>query len=119
MLLLVVFPTSGATRRRARRKAIAPGPPAEVAVGNTLDERIASLMDSAVARSGEASLAVVEIDSGRVVAERGMHVPLAPASNMKLFTTAAAVDLLHPDFEVTTTVYARGNVDAGGTLHGD
>ncbi|HMC22910.1 MAG TPA: D-alanyl-D-alanine carboxypeptidase/D-alanyl-D-alanine-endopeptidase, partial [Thermoanaerobaculia bacterium] len=41
------------------------------------------------------------------------------ASNMKLFTTAAAVDLLHPDFAITTTVYVRGNVDPTGTLNGD
>ena len=38
---------------------------------------------------------------------------------MKLFTTAAAIDLLHPDFQLTTTVFMRGTVDAGGTLTGD
>jgi len=38
---------------------------------------------------------------------------------MKLFTTAAAIDLLHPNFEVTTTVYTRGKADATGTLDGD
>jgi D-alanyl-D-alanine carboxypeptidase/D-alanyl-D-alanine-endopeptidase (penicillin-binding protein 4) len=38
---------------------------------------------------------------------------------MKLFTTAAAIDMLHPDFEVSTTVYMRGNVDPSGTLNGD
>ena len=38
---------------------------------------------------------------------------------MKLFTTAAGIDLLKPDFELRTTVYARGNVDPSGTLEGD
>ncbi|HLJ74097.1 MAG TPA: hypothetical protein VKU62_05895, partial [Thermoanaerobaculia bacterium] len=72
ILLLFVLPSDGATRRR-RRRPVAPAPPAEVAVGNTLEERIASLMNSAVARNSEASLAVVELDSGRLIAERGMH----------------------------------------------
>jgi D-alanyl-D-alanine carboxypeptidase/D-alanyl-D-alanine-endopeptidase (penicillin-binding protein 4) len=105
-------------RRRARRKAVA-ATPAEVAVGKTLEERLASLINGPTARNSETTMKVVEVDSGRVVAERNPHLPLAPASNMKLFTTAASVDLLHPDFEVTTTVYIRGTVDPAGTLDGD
>jgi D-alanyl-D-alanine carboxypeptidase/D-alanyl-D-alanine-endopeptidase (penicillin-binding protein 4) len=46
-------------------------------------------------------------------------MPVAPASNMKLFTTAAAIDLLKPTFEVTTQVLVRGEVDPSGTLNGD
>ena len=38
---------------------------------------------------------------------------------MKLFTTAAAIDLLGPGFKVTTTVFTNGKVDASGTLDGD
>ena len=38
---------------------------------------------------------------------------------MKLFTTAAAIDLLKPTFEITTTVYVRGNIEPSGTLDGD
>jgi serine-type D-Ala-D-Ala carboxypeptidase/endopeptidase (penicillin-binding protein 4) len=121
MVLAVVWPANldAAKRRPRRRKAVAPATPPEVATGNTLEERIASLMNSATARNSDASLAVVELESGRLIAERGMHEPLAPASNMKLFTTAAAIDLLHPDFPITTTVFVRGNIDASGTLHGD
>jgi len=104
--------------RRHRRKA-APAIPAEVAVGNTLAERLASLLNGVTVRNSDVSVDIVEVDSGRVVAERNAHVPLSPASNMKLFTTAAAVDLLHPEFSVTTTVYVRGNVDPTGTLTGD
>lgn len=110
--------TPGKGRSRVARKA-APAPPAELAVGGNLTDRLASLMNSTVARSSEASLEVVEVESGNLVAERSPHEPLAPASNMKLFTTAAAIDILKPNFEVTTTVYARGNVDASGTLDGD
>jgi serine-type D-Ala-D-Ala carboxypeptidase/endopeptidase (penicillin-binding protein 4) len=117
--MIVPCDLDGARRRRRPRRRAAPLPPAEVAVGNTLEERLASLLNGNTARNSDTSVSVVEVDSGRVVAERNAHLPLAPASNMKLFTTAAAVDLLHPDFEITTTVYVRGNVDPSGTLTGD
>ncbi|HEX9501870.1 MAG TPA: D-alanyl-D-alanine carboxypeptidase, partial [Thermoanaerobaculia bacterium] len=104
--------------RRGRRRA-APATPAETAVGDTLEERLRSLVNGKTASSTETSIQIVEVESGKVVAERNASLPLAPASNMKLFTTGAAIDLLHPDFEVTTTVLVRGNIDAAGTLAGD
>ncbi|MCU1350403.1 MAG: D-alanyl-D-alanine carboxypeptidase/D-alanyl-D-alanine-endopeptidase [Acidobacteria bacterium] len=107
-----------AARKPARRARVVVASP-EPVLGGNLAERLSSLMNGTVARSGEASLQVVELDSGNVIAEHNPTQPLAPASNMKLFTTAAAIDILKPTFEVTTTVYARGAVDAGGTLNGD
>src|SRR5437763_3922530 len=106
-------------RRGSRRRAAAAAVPADVAVGANLQERLNSLMNGSVARSGQASLQVVELDTGSVVAQRDPDLPLAPASNMKLFTTAASIDLLKPTFEVTTTVYRRGTIGNDGTLDGD
>ena len=106
-----------ATTRKAKPKPKpAPGP---VAVGVTFEERLSSLVNSSVSNASQAGIQVVELDSGRVIAQRNAHVPLSPASNQKLFTTAAAIDVLKPSFEVTTGVYARGEVDASGTLNGD
>ena len=108
-----------AVTRKAPVKKKAAAPVAAVPVGRTFEERLASLVNGSVASSSDSGIQVVELESGRVVAQRNPHVPLAPASNMKLFTTAAAIDLLKPGFEVTTAVYARGDVDASGTLNGD
>ena len=125
LLLFTFAPVSEAqAKKRTRRKTTttrrkpqpAPGP---VAVGTTLEERLGSLVNGSVAQSSLTSIQIVEMESGRVVAERGSHYPLAPASNMKLFTTAAAIDMLKPSFEVTTNVLVRGDVDASGTLNGD
>ncbi|MFP5245099.1 MAG: D-alanyl-D-alanine carboxypeptidase/D-alanyl-D-alanine-endopeptidase [Thermoanaerobaculia bacterium] len=103
----------------SRKAKATPKPAATVPVGRTFEERLSSLVNGAIARGSDASIQIVEVDSGRVVAERNPHLALSPASNMKLFTTAAAIDLLKPSFEVTTGVYARGEVDASGTLNGD
>lgn len=101
--------------RRARPKPLV----LSVPVGATFEERIASLVNGTVARSSDVSIQIVELESGTSVAERNPHLALSPASNMKLFTTAAAIDLLEPSFEITTGVYARGQIDASGTLNGD
>lgn len=104
-----------ATRRAPKRAPV----PQSVPVGVTFQERLGSLVNGQVARSADSSIQIVELGDGQVVAERNPNLPLAPASNMKLFTTAAAIDLLQPGFEITTTVYVRGNVDGSGTLDGD
>jgi serine-type D-Ala-D-Ala carboxypeptidase/endopeptidase (penicillin-binding protein 4) len=109
------------TRKTPARKPVKKpvAPPADVAVGATFEQRLGSLVNGTVARSSESSIQIAEVETGRVVAERNPRMPVAPASNMKLFTTAAAVELLKPGFEVTTTVYARGDIDPSGTLQGD
>ena len=91
----------------------------QVAVGVSLEERLASLVNGPTSRSSDAGISIVDVDSGRVLAERNAGVSLTPASNMKLFTTAAALDILPEDFELVTTVAMRGEVDGTGTLAGD
>ncbi|WP_412060246.1 D-alanyl-D-alanine carboxypeptidase/D-alanyl-D-alanine-endopeptidase [Rubrivirga sp. IMCC45206] len=56
---------------------------------------------------------------GRLVLSRNGDKNLLPASNLKLFTTAAALDRLGPDFRYTTRLYHLGDVSADGTLTGD
>ena len=42
-----------------------------------------------------------------------------PASNMKIYTVAAALDRLSPMYRYTTSVYANARPDVTGTLRGD
>jgi D-alanyl-D-alanine carboxypeptidase/D-alanyl-D-alanine-endopeptidase (penicillin-binding protein 4) len=62
---------------------------------------------------------VVSLDTGRVVFEENAHKLLRPASNMKLYTVAAALDRLSPDFRFVTSVYASTRPDAAGVVRGD
>lgn len=130
LLIALLDPSSEAQTKKKKKKTpprkktastrkAAARPQLSVAVGKTFEERLSSLVNGTVARSSEASIQIVEVDSGRVISERNPRMVLSPASNMKLFTTAAAIDLLKPSFEVTTGVHVRGEIDSAGTLHGD
>jgi D-alanyl-D-alanine carboxypeptidase/D-alanyl-D-alanine-endopeptidase (penicillin-binding protein 4) len=130
LLLLLLDPTSEGQSKKRKKKTTPrrktstsrrakPAPPPIVPVGRTFEERINSLVNGTIAQSADSSIEIVELASGRVVAERNPRMTVAPASNMKLFTTAAAIDLLEPSFEVTTGVYVRGEIDPAGTLSGD
>lgn len=98
----------------AQRRATAPS-----ATGTTLEQRVQSLFNSPVARQSTASLMVAEVATGRVVAARNPHMAVSPASNMKLFTTAAGIELLGANYSFRTIVSMLGSVDPIGTLHGD
>jgi D-alanyl-D-alanine carboxypeptidase/D-alanyl-D-alanine-endopeptidase (penicillin-binding protein 4) len=52
------------------------------------------------------TLQVVDLESGRVILEKNPDLPLIPASTMKVVTSAAALQVLHPDFTFVTEVLA-------------
>ena len=62
---------------------------------------------------------VVSLDSGKVLFEENAKKLLRPASNMKLYTVAAAMDRLTPDYRFQTSVYAASRPNSAGVLHGD
>ena len=62
---------------------------------------------------------VLSLDSGKTVFEQNAEKYFMPASNMKNFTVAAALDRLSPNFRFTTSVYAAAQPDSNGTIRGD
>ena len=64
-------------------------------------------------------LVIHDARTGRVVLSRNADKNLLPASNLKLFTTATALDELGPTFRYTTRLYHLGDVSPDGTLTGD
>ncbi|SEH68573.1 D-alanyl-D-alanine carboxypeptidase / D-alanyl-D-alanine-endopeptidase (penicillin-binding protein 4) [Halobacillus karajensis] len=57
-------------------------------------------------------------ETGEVLYEKNADVRLKPASNMKLFSGAAAMETLGPDYTFQTEVWADGDIK-GNKLHGD
>ncbi|MBI4569846.1 MAG: D-alanyl-D-alanine carboxypeptidase/D-alanyl-D-alanine-endopeptidase [Planctomycetes bacterium] len=64
-------------------------------------------------------LSVVRLPEGAPVFERGAEAPLIPASNLKLLTSAAALETLGADYQHVTRVVAEEPADENGALPGD
>lgn len=62
---------------------------------------------------------VVSLDNGRIVFEENAGKLLRPASNMKIYTVATALDRLTPDYRFNTSVFAPSKPDSSGVIHGD
>ncbi|NIP81931.1 MAG: D-alanyl-D-alanine carboxypeptidase/D-alanyl-D-alanine-endopeptidase [Gemmatimonadetes bacterium] len=61
---------------------------------------------------------VVSLDAGDTLFARGAEEALVPASNLKLFTTAAALYFLRPDYRYSTYLTATGPL-RNGVVEGD
>jgi D-alanyl-D-alanine carboxypeptidase/D-alanyl-D-alanine-endopeptidase (penicillin-binding protein 4) len=62
---------------------------------------------------------VVSLSGGKVLYTQNSEKLFTPASNTKLFTTAAALALIGPDYNFRTTVETNGTLDKHGRLTGD
>jgi D-alanyl-D-alanine carboxypeptidase/D-alanyl-D-alanine-endopeptidase (penicillin-binding protein 4) len=62
---------------------------------------------------------VVDLATGKVVFSQNPEQLFLPASNAKLFTTAAALAIAGPDYRFRTTVEAEGRIDGHGRLLGN
>lgn len=93
LLLLLAGPT-----------AAQPAPPAS----------LSTLIDTTLARDDFTGsiwgVVIVDLESGETLYERHPHTLFTPASNTKLFTTAAALEQLGPAYRYRTRVYADGVV---------
>jgi D-alanyl-D-alanine carboxypeptidase/D-alanyl-D-alanine-endopeptidase (penicillin-binding protein 4) len=84
---------------------------------------LASRLDTAIDESdlGAArwGVCVISMSDGSIVYQRNSDKLFTPASNMKIYTTGVALDLLGADYRWRTSVYADSQPDANGRVRGD
>ncbi len=69
--------------------------------------------------NGQVALLATDMKTGEVIASLNPDMSVIPASNTKLFTTAAALDLLGADFTYKTELAYSGKLDSSGMLKGN
>lgn len=70
-------------------------------------------------RSGKWGVMIVSLTRGDTLFERNAGDMMQPASTMKLFSTAVALDRYGPEHTFSTDVLRDSNVGADGTLNGN
>lgn len=81
--------------------------------------RVESLLGAAPVDKGEWGLLVADAETGATLYEKNANDYFLPASNMKLLTTALALDTLGPEYRFRTTVETNGTLGPDGKLAGD
>lgn len=87
-------------------------------VQKKIDNYVKILLNDVQMKHALLSLYVVESKSGKVIYNLNEQTGLAPASTQKLFTSAAAFDLLGKDYRFKTEIGYNGNIE-NGTLNGN
>jgi serine-type D-Ala-D-Ala carboxypeptidase/endopeptidase (penicillin-binding protein 4) len=98
---------------------VSPTPLANVQTLTELQSRIRSVLLRPALQRGQVGVKIVSLDTNKVVFEENAEKFFMPASNMKNFTVAAALEKLTPDFRFVTGVYAPAMPDQSGTVRGD
>lgn len=124
-LLLPFFYNAGLAREDKQTKT-SPGPAKDKSVPEAAtagDPAFARVIDELIDGSDQTQprwgVLVMSLKDGRVLYARNSDRPLTPASNMKVYTTAVAVDLLGADYRWRTSVFANQGPEANGVIGGD
>lgn len=119
VLALSLLLAPGLARAQVAPQSAPDDPPAPAAASVEALGRDLSRIISAPGWRGDAwGVMVVSLDRGDTLFALNPDVPLAPASNAKLFSTAAALYYLGPQFRFTTYLLADGPIH-DGVLDGD
>jgi D-alanyl-D-alanine carboxypeptidase/D-alanyl-D-alanine-endopeptidase (penicillin-binding protein 4) len=84
-----------------------------------LNQAIEQILGEPDVARGFWGIDVVSLDSGNRIYGLNENKLFTPASNTKLFTTAAVFGLIGPDYRFKTTVESLGTVDKYGRLNSD
>src|SRR6266480_4114152 len=85
----------------------------------SLKKQIETILSQPDLARGFWGIEIASLANGKVLYSFNADKMFTPASNTKLFTTAAALALIGPDYKFRTTVETNGSLDKYGRLSGD
>src|SRR5436190_1822017 len=93
--------TAGATPTKTAAAKAEPAKSEAPLTAEDIEQRLAKRMTAAAAhpdlKDSKLSITVRDAETGALIFEREGEAPLAPASNMKLVSSGAAIELLGPE----------------------
>lgn len=92
---------------------------ARVSASQDIAGRIDSLVADTTLDNAHIGLAIYDITADSMIYSLNADRLFSPASNMKLFTSAAALGLLGPEYRFKTGFFRTGKIDKKGRLKGD
>ena len=93
--------------------------PVQIQTAADLQSRIRAVLARPELRRGQVGVKIFSLDVNKTIFEENAEKYFMPASNMKSYTVAAAMEKLSPEFRFTTSVFAASMPDASGTIRGD
>jgi D-alanyl-D-alanine carboxypeptidase/D-alanyl-D-alanine-endopeptidase (penicillin-binding protein 4) len=108
--------TTAITADRSTTTIRRSGAPSSIA---DLQSRVSEISHRPGLSRAQIGIKIASLDTARVLYEENADKLYMPASNMKVYTMATALDRLGPDFRFVTSVYAAAKPDATGSVKGD
>ncbi|MEQ1764681.1 MAG: D-alanyl-D-alanine carboxypeptidase/D-alanyl-D-alanine-endopeptidase [Pyrinomonadaceae bacterium] len=93
-----------------------------IPVGQTLNDlqfRLRQSLAKPEVQRGSVGVKITSLATGKVLFEQHAEKYFMPASNMKNYTVAAALDRLGPDYRIVTSLFAPSTPDSDGIINGD
>jgi serine-type D-Ala-D-Ala carboxypeptidase/endopeptidase (penicillin-binding protein 4) len=116
LIFLLNVPPSLATEADAAKTAAADK---KNSPKKELTKEITAILEQPPLNHAHWGVDVVDLETGKALYSQNSDQLFLPASNAKLFTTAAALAIAGPDYHFRTTVETEGKIDANGRLLGD
>lgn len=108
----------GSAERAERAGRVRPSSAVVDAQATALSRDVEQAIESPHWHGDEWGVVVVSLDAGDTLVSRGAARELAPASNLKLFTTSTALHYLGPGYRYATYLAGTGPI-RNGVLEGD
>ncbi len=119
VITAVLFLQTSLPAQTTSSAASSANPPAASPTTAPLAQRLDAIFDAPKWESARWGVMVQDVETSEVLYQRDAEKSFMPASNMKLYTTAASLASLGADYRFETKIYATGTTDTEGTLKGN
>jgi D-alanyl-D-alanine carboxypeptidase/D-alanyl-D-alanine-endopeptidase (penicillin-binding protein 4) len=90
-----------------------------IVLANDIETSLKNFVANKNLEGASISFMVYDLTNNKELISHEKYRLLSPASTMKLFSTAAALDILGPDYKPTTKVFYSGTLSSDSILVGD